>query len=175
MDSKINDKWSVDASLYYSKVKDALNWQWNGVTRYFNIDEEERRGLRLGTKYKVNDAWSLTGAYEYSHVKRNGVWDGQNTTRPNAFMLGADYDKNKWHFGTSLSYVTGRDTTYYTDNRYFLWDANVAYKISNNTKVFAKFNNITNEHYETAAPWAAYKGAYAAPERNYSIGISHTF
>lgn len=175
VESKINDKWSLDASLYHSKVKDALNWAWNGVTRYYNVDEEERRGLRIGAKYKANAAWTLTGAYEYSHIKRNGTWDGQNTTRPNAFMLGADYDMNKWHAGTTLSYVSGRDTTYYTDNDYFLWDANVSYKVSANTKVFAKFNNITNEHYETAAPWAAYKGAYAAPERNYSIGVSHTF
>lgn len=173
IDSKINDKWSVDASIYRSKVKDALDWQWNGITRYFNIDEEERRGLHLGAKYKANDAWNFRFAYDYSQVKLNGAYSGDKTVRPNAFLLGADYDKNKWHVGTTMTYITGRDTTYYTDRRYFLWDINAAYKITDNTKVFAKLNNITNEHYETAYYWTP--GAYAAPERNYSIGVSHSF
>ncbi len=175
VDSKINDKLNVSASVYKSKVKDALNWAWNGVTRYYNVDEEDRQGLSLSANYKVNDNWRLRAGYDYSKIEINDDLDLRNT-RPNGYSLGVTFDKSRWNATANLTYVTGRSTTRYTDNRYFLVDMNVNYQWTPNTKFYVKGFNLTNEHYETSASaFAGSPGSYAMPERHFVAGVSHSF
>lgn len=86
------------------------------------------------------------------------------------------FDKSRWNATANLTYVTGRSTTRYTDNRYFLVDMNVNYQWTPNTKFYVKGFNLTNEHYETSASaFAGSPGSYAMPERHFVAGVSHSF
>lgn len=54
IDSQINTKVSVSASVFESRLKDALDWQWNaltGKTSYFNVNREKRQGLSVSANY----------------------------------------------------------------------------------------------------------------------------
>ncbi|WP_251423227.1 TonB-dependent receptor plug domain-containing protein [Veillonella agrestimuris] len=173
VDSKINDKLSVSASVYDSKLKNALNWRWNGVTRYYNVDEEKRRGMSLGATYKINDAWRVRAGYDYSRIRINGENDARNT-RPNGYNIGLTYNKNKWDITNNLTYVTGRSDLY-TSNSYFLWDMNINYQWRPDTKFYIKGYNLTNEHYESSAATNLVRGAYAMPKRHFVAGVTHSF
>lgn len=181
IDSRINDKLSVSASVYDSRLKNALDWQQLNKEegRYINIHKEKRRGLNLNATYQMDEAWRLKAGYSYSKIDRTNI-DGSavltsgDNRRPNAYSMELSYDKNKWNVSTQLNYVTGRSVNAYTDSSYFTWDMNVNYQINDTTKVYAKGFNLTNESYEIE-PNSYNKGAYAMPERHFVIGMEHSF
>lgn len=178
VDSKVNDKLSISASLYDSKLKNALNWQWNGITRYYNVDEEKRRGLSLGATYKINDAWRVRTGYDYSRIRINangrGFANDARNTRPNGYNVAVTYSKNKWDISNNFTYVTGRSNLY-TSKNYFLWDLNINYQWRPDTKFYIKGYNLTNEHYESSAATNLVRGAYAMPERHFVAGVTYNF
>lgn len=180
VDSQLSDKWSVSASAYQSDLKNALNWAWDGITRYYNSDREKRRGFTISTTYKVNDEWSIMGAYDYSHIRLNqrgaGYEDDVTNNRPNGYRLGVTYNHNRWNVSNDFTYITGLSERY-TSHSYFLWDVGINYQWTKDTKVYAKLNNLTNEHYESTSINNSFYpvGAFAMPERNYVIGVTHTF
>lgn len=180
VDSQLSDKWSVSASAYQSDLKNALNWAWDGITRYYNSDREKRRGFTISTTYKVNDEWSIMGAYDYSYIRLNqrgaGYEDDVTNNRPNGYRLGVTYNHNRWNVSNDFTYITGLSERY-TSHSYFLWDVGINYQWTKDTKVYAKLNNLTNEHYESTSINNSFYpvGAFAMPERNYVIGVTHTF
>lgn len=180
VDSQLSDKWSVSASAYQSDLKNALNWAWDGITRYYNSDREKRRGFTISTTYKVNDEWSIMGAYDYSYIRLNqrgaGYEDDVTNNRPNGYRLGVTYNHNRWNVSNDFTYITGLSERY-TSHSYFLWDVGINYQWTKDTKVYAKLNNLTNEHYESTSINNSFYpvGAFAMPARNYVIGVTHTF
>lgn len=188
MDSQINDKLSVSASIFQSEVKNALQWIWpysptDARTMYFNANKEKRKGLNLSANYKVNDAWKvrlsasfLSQKYDtpIGEDKGKGMTTFLKNKNPNVYGLDVTYEKNKWLVSNSFRYVTGRSESYYTDSAYFTWDMNVSYKVNESTKVYAQGINLTDEAYEIE-PYNFPVGAYAMPGRHYVVGVEHTF
>ena len=182
VDSKINDKLNISASVYHSRLKNALKWQSNPVAglpgTYVNADREKRTGLSLNATYKLNAAWRIRGGYEFSKVetKQNNASYATDTTntRPNGYSLGINYNKKKWDVGVDLNYVTGRSEQQFTGSKYFTVDMNVNYQWRPDTKFYLKGYNLTNENYESYA-YSYNRGAYAMPERNFVVGVTHNF
>lgn len=195
IDSQLNDKLSVSASIFKSDVDNALQWEYKSDisrTVYFNANKEKRKGLNLSANYKVNDAWKvrlsasfLSQQYDtpIGEDKGKGMTTFLKNKNPNVYGLDVTYEKNKWLVSNAFRYVTGRSETYYTDSAYFTWDMNVSYKVNESTKVYVQGINLTDEAYEVE-PFAdsywqgeqtGYRGAYAMPGRHYVVGVEHTF
>ena len=188
-DSQITRKWSVSGSIYWSKVKDALRWV-NGYTNpitslyvpgyYKNVQNEDRRGLELSTRYRADDRWTVRAAYSYAHVDSTDPDKGylSTNTRPNGYNLGLSYTQGKWDADLDLNYVTGRSTARFTDSRYLTLDLGVNYHISPEFKVYLRGINLTDESYEsigvTPSAWTS-MGAYAMPGRHFILGGTYNF
>ena len=174
-DSQITRKWNVSASLYRSKVKNALNWVWSGRTSYYNTEREDRRGMELSTRYRASDMWTIRAAYSYAHVESTDRYKGylSTNTRPNGYNLGLSYTQGKWDADLDLNYVTGRSAARFTDSRYLTLDLGVNYHISPEFKVYLKALNLTDESYETIGYTTL--GAYAAPSRHFILGGTYNF
>ncbi|MBF1688792.1 MAG: TonB-dependent receptor [Selenomonas sp.] len=178
-DSQITRKWSVSGSIYWSKVKDALRWVANPIPgnpgRYVNIQNEDRRGLELSTRYRADDRWTVRAAYSYAHVDSTDPAKGylSTNTRPNGYNLGLSYTQGKWDADLDLNYVTGRSTARFTDSRYLTLDLGVNYHISPDFKVYLKGINLTDESYESIGYTTL--GAYAMPSRHFILGGTYNF
>ena len=180
-DSQITRKWSVSGSLYWSKVKDALNWVLASPRGYYqNVDTEDRRGLELSTRYRADDRWTLRAAYSYAHIDSTDAAKGylSKNTRPNGYNLGISYTQGKWEADADLSYVTGRSVERFTDARYLTLDVGVNYHVTKDFKVYLKGMNLTDESYEsigvTPSIWTP-MGAYAMPSRHFILGGTYQF
>ena len=182
-DSQITRKWSVSGSIYWSKLKNALNWV-NGTGsnpgHYENVDTERRRGLELSTRYRADDRWTVRAAYSYAHVDSTDPAKDflRTNTRPNGYNLGLSYTQGKWDADLDLNYVTGRSTVHYTDSRYLTLDLGVNYHVTKDFKVYLKGVNLTDESYEsmgaTPSIWSPL-GGYAAPSRHFVLGGTYNF
>lgn len=188
-DSQITRKWSVSGSIYWSKVKDALRWV-NGYTNpitslyvpgyYKNVQNEDRRGLELSTRYRADDRWTVRAAYSYAHVDSTDPDKGylSTNTRPNGYNLGLSYTQGKWDADLDLNYVTGRSTARFTDSRYLTLDLGVNYHISPEFKVYLRGINLTDESYESIGVTPSARtsmGAYAMPGRHFILGGTYNF
>lgn len=180
-DSQVTRKWNVSGSLYWSKVKNALNWVLASPRGYYqNVDTEDRRGLELSTRYRADDRWTIRAAYSYAHVDSTDPDKGylSTNTRPNGYNLGLSYTQGKWDADLDLNYVTGRSTARFTDSRYLTLDLGVNYHISPEFKVYLKGINLTDESYEsigvTPSAWTS-MGAYAMPGRHFILGGTYNF
>ena len=178
-DSQITRKWNISGSLYWSKVKNALNWAWNregdSKTHYYNTETENRRGLELSTRYQASRVWTLRAAYSYAYVDSTDVNKAylSTNTRPNGYNLGISYTQGKWEADADLNYVTGRSTARFTDARYLTLDLGVNYHVSKEFKVYLKGMNLTDEHYESIG--YSIIGAYAMPSRHFILGGTYQF
>ena len=178
-DSQITRKWNISGSLYWSKVKNALNWAWNREgdfkTHYYNTETENRRGLELSTRYQASRVWTLRAAYSYAYVDSTDVNKAylSTNTRPNGYNLGISYTQGKWEADADLNYVTGRSTARFTDARYLTLDLGVNYQITDAFKVYLKGMNLTDEHYESIG--YSIIGAYAMPSRHFILGGTYNF
>ena len=177
-ESQLSRKWNVSASIYKSKVKDALNWSWNVYTRYYNVDNEDRRGMELSARYRASNAWTVRAAYSYAHVESTDTNKNylSTNTRPNGYNLGLSYTMNRWSADADLNYVTGRSIERFTDTSYLTLDLGVNYRVSDAFKVYLKGYNLTNEAYESIGiGFGAQRGAYAMPARHFVLGATYNF
>lgn len=180
-DSQVTRKWNVSGSLYWSKVKNALNWVLASPRGYYqNVDTEDRRGLELSTRYRADDRWTIRAAYSYAHIDSTDAAKGylSTNTRPNGYNLGISYTQGKWDADLDLNYVTGRSTARFTDSRYLTLDLGVNYHVTKEFKVYLKGINLTDESYEsigvTPSAWTS-MGAYAMPGRHFILGGTYNF
>jgi vitamin B12 transporter len=63
---------------------------------------------------------------------------------------------------------TGRNDTYYMNNSYVVWDANISYDMNKDMTLYAAVNNLTNEGYDL------YHN-YPMSGRYWQAGVKYTF
>lgn len=184
IDSDVTDRLTVSASVFNSRLKNALSWvngyydaSNNYVQGYYeNVNREKRQGLNVSATYKIDDAWSAKAGYSYLRVKQDtgsGYVNATDNRNPNRYSLEVSYEKNRWSVNNAFTYVTGRSVAKYSDSSYFVWDMNVNYKLNESTKIYAQGFNLTNEAYEVEPSTTI--GSYAMPERHYVVGVEHSF
>ncbi|WP_251441517.1 TonB-dependent receptor plug domain-containing protein [Veillonella intestinalis] len=184
IDSDVTDRLTVSASVFNSRLKNALSWV-NGsygpnntyIPGYYeNVNREKRQGLNLSATYRLDEAWKVRAGYSYLKVRQDtgsGYVNATDNRNPNRYSLEFFYEKNRWSVNNLFQYVTGRSETQFSDSSYFVWDVNVNYKINEATKVYAQAFNLTNEAYEVEPSTTI--GSYAMPGRHYVVGVEHTF
>ena len=177
--SKLSANTDVDVSFYYSKVKDALDWEYKGITRYYNVEQETRRGLDINLRHKFSPQWAARLGYAYAQVEESGVSDHNQLYRknnqPNRYLLGLSYKQDKWDADLTLQHVAGRvlGDSAFLKSKYTTLDMVVNYHCTDKTKLYLKGYNLTNTSYESIAHGADIY--YMAPGRSVIFGVQHEF
>ncbi len=177
--TKLNEKTSLNMSIFKSEIKDAIGWIYDSstyITMPQNANQQTKKGFDLSVNHKVNDNWSIDTGYSYikteTKVEKDSYkWD-ENNSRPNGYRLGINYNDEKWSNSLMGSAGTGRSNRYYTSN-YWIWDANINYKMNSMMTAYFKVNNITNKAYELTGYTNV--GAYPMPGRSFQLGVKYTF
>lgn len=181
VDTKLDKKTSLQASIYQSKLKNAIEWVTLDPVTYAgwwdNVDHEKRQGLELNVKRKLSDHWNVNAGYSYSKVKKqNGTGNyalDVNNSRPNAYSLGVQYNQDKWDTGLTMIAATGRSTKAYTSDSYLTLDMNIRYQAATDTQIYFKGYNLTNEAYELIGYTYSDTGVYPMAGRSFVIGVEH--
>ena len=76
--TKLNDKTDISASVFYSDIKDAIDWVWDGgtTTQAINVNKEKRRGLELSLNHDFDDnllRMLLIPMYRLSRIKATAL------------------------------------------------------------------------------------------------------
>lgn len=72
--TKLNEKTSLSANVFYSKITDAIDWDYTSVPNYtlaVNVNKEKRRGLELSLNHDFDDNLSAYASYTYVQVKQD--------------------------------------------------------------------------------------------------------
>ena len=175
--SKLSAHTDVDATFYYSKVKNALDWIYTDKTRYYNVAQETRRGLDLNLRHRLSPQWSVRLGYSYAQVKESdNTWHYlyRKNNQPNRYIFGVSYKQDKWEGDLTLQHVAGRvvGDNAFLKSRYTTLDMVLNYHCNDKTKFYIKGYNLTNESYESIATWSGY---YMAPGRSVIFGMQHEF
>ncbi|QDR81829.1 TonB-dependent receptor plug domain-containing protein [Sporomusa termitida] len=181
MDTKLDNKTSLQASIYQSKLKDALDWvvldPGTGLGWWTNVNHEKRQGLELNVKRKLSDRWNVNAGYSYAKVEKQSGTDNyaldSNNSRPNGYSLGVQYNQDRWDAGLTMLAATGRSTAAYTSDSYLALDMNIRYQATNDTQIYFKGYNLTNEGYELVGYTYGSTGVYPMAGRSFVMGIEH--
>lgn len=179
--TKISDKTNLSASVFSSKINDAIDWivlEGDTIKTAVNIKSEKRRGLELSVDHELNDAVDLFASYTYQEVKQdmaddNGYIDDP-LNKPNVFKAGVKYKENNWLVKLTMKAATGQSETSYTSNDYFTMDLGAQYNVSGSTKIFAQLNNLNNASYEEYGDTKRL-GRYPMASRNIVVGMEYNF
>ena len=133
--TKLNEKTSLSANVFYSKITDAIDWDYTSVPNYtlaVNVNKEKRRGLELSLNHDFDDNLSAYASYTYVQVKQDKGkgFTKDLTTKPNIYRAGLKYKNADWLFTLNANAVTGQSEKQFVDSSYFTLDLGAQYKIN---------------------------------------------
>lgn len=179
--TKLNEKTSLSANVFYSKITDAIDWDYTSVPNYtlaVNVNKEKRRGLELSLNHDFDDNLSAYASYTYVQVKQDKgkEFTKDLTTKPNIYRAGLKYKNADWLFTLNANAVTGQSEKNFVDSSYFTLDLGAQYKINDNAKLFINGYNLTNARYaEFGGLYKNGEAKYPMAGRSFIIGAEYTF
>ena len=179
--TKLNEKTSLSANVFYSKITDAIDWDYTSVPNYtlaVNVNKEKRRGLELSLNHDFDDNLSAYASYTYVQVKQDKGkgFTKDLTTKPNIYRAGLKYKNADWLFTLNANAVTGQSEKNFVDSSYFTLDLGAQYKINDNAKLFINGYNLTNARYaEFGGLYENGEAKYPMAGRSFIIGAEYTF
>ena len=181
---KATPKTDVSVNAFYSRLHNAINWNYVGWDSYAeNVDKEKKRGLTLSVNHEIDKHWDVNAAYTYVKVETNN----NNTSyardlnyAPNYYQFGVRFHDNVWNVSLTGRAANGLSRERYGENRYLTMDLNARYKFSKNWTGFASIYNLNNAAYAEQASHAYGGGTiaqdyYPMPGRRYIIGAEYSF
>ena len=124
----------------------------------------------------MNDDWSYNVGYVYTKVDIDGFDASGSFTQPrNTYSMGVHYNHGIWK--ANLFGIVGHgglNSHSFDATRYAVLDLNVNCKLHENTTVYFKLNNLTNQNY-------TYYGKkddshyYISPGRSFMAGVDFKF
>lgn len=179
--TKLNEKTSLSANVFYSKITDAIDWDYTSVPNYtlaVNVNKEKRRGLELSLNHDFDDNLSAYASYTYVQVKQDKGYGFAKdlTTKPNIYRAGLKYKNADWLVTLNANAVTGQSEKNFVDSSYFTLDLGAQYKINDNAKLFINGYNLTNARYaEFGGLYKNGEAKYPMAGRSFIIGAEYTF
>lgn len=179
--TKLNEKTSLSANVFYSKITDAIDWDYTSVPNYtlaVNVNKEKRCGLELSLNHDFDDNLSAYASYTYVQVKQDKGkgFTKDLTTKPNIYRAGLKYKNADWLFTLNANAVTGQSEKNFVDSSYFTLDLGAQYKINDNAKLFINGYNLTNARYaEFGGLYKNGEAKYPMAGRSFIIGAEYTF
>lgn len=177
---RMGKKTVLTASYYHSELKNAISWVDIGGWTYQpqNVDRMRKQGVEIALQTSLSPEWKLNVGYswlkrEITDSYSTGFYNDPNNPAPNGYRLGINYTKKAWDIGLNLTGASGRDTARFSSSAYWILDLSANYMIDKNTKLYFKWNNITNQAYEA---WGnATVGSYPMPASNWQLGLKVSF
>lgn len=179
---QFDDTFSMSAHMFWRDSENRIAWY---AGQYQNIVEQEARGWDVSLKKQMSDAVSAFVGYTYTKVDAYGyVAENENGYIPkHTVNVGVDYTENKWNAsiqGRAIFDRIGEVNSvgkYFPEETYWVWDIGLNYQADDNTKVFAKVNNLfdkfyaehSNVTYSSAGDW------FVSPGRNIMMGVEYSF
>lgn len=148
----------------------------------FNVALHHRIGNNwlVGLSYAYfNDSWEAKKGEETDkdlNGKEGNVNVAINRLRPkNMYTANISYAEGRWNADFFANYYTGMKKSAFTKTAFFVADANVNYKISDNYSLYLHVSNITNEAWENIYDDMVGVGAFAQPSRAFMVGMNYTY
>ena len=177
INTKLAGGTSIQASVFSSYLKDAIEWNWNQnlwLYEAMNINKQKKRGLDLTVTHPLNSLWDLTAGYSYVRTReatQGGEYQSDiSNSNPNFYRLGVAYHKDAWNINLLGRGATGRSLDAFTSKRYWVLDVGASYQMNPDVKLYAKVYNLTNRAYEIIHTDYGV-GAQPMPSRQIVIGV----
>lgn len=143
---------TITASVFNTKLKDAIVPNADDNPTYFNARNKKYRGVEVDFQQKLNDNFKYSVGYAFTSGKTelgSGVGAYMDYPAPrNSFYLGLNY--NDGPFKANLYGRVGRgiNNKDFTDSySYVVFDANASYDITDWATIYLKCNNLTDKNY----------------------------
>lgn len=188
INKKLSKETSVKLNYFVSKISDAIDWYTNDGWMHGyvqNVNEETKRGVEFDINHRFSEKYYGELGFSYLKLERDlGQYaTGTNSLNPDAnpyprsYHLKAGYQDAKWDILMDAQAVTGRNTTYFVNSDYWIWNVAANYKIAPNTSIWLKGNNLTNAAYElqSTGSTASTIGGLPMPARNFQMGVQYQF
>lgn len=181
MNTELGDGTKLQASVYSSRLKNAIQWKsfWPAEDPgyYENVDREKRKGLDISLTKTLSPQWDVTAGYSYAQIKTTanstGYYDDPKNSQPNGYHLGFDYHQDKWKAGLTLRAATNRSLEKFTSESYLTMDLAVHYQLNPTTRIYVNAYNLTDEAYELIGNVWYEPGSYPMAGRSFFVGIEH--
>lgn len=181
IEHNFDENTSLALNLFNTKIKDGIAWAaypywyYNQVDARAHIDPDiaaninqaKYRGVELSFSQKVDEHFSYN--LGYSHTKVDESYYANAYGQPNGYRIGLHY-KNR-AFKVNLLSIMGSSLNrrYYTSKNYAVFDFNVSYDITEQSTIYFKARNLTDEDYSNESKW------YHSPGRSWQVGFTYKF
>ena len=184
---RFDDTMSMSAHLFWRNSENRIGFLYD-TNRYGNVGDEKAHGWDVSLKKTFSD--TVTAYVGYTHT----TIDATEQRGPNAdgylpedtVNIGIDYSENKWNVGVQARANFDRrgpaqtaGGKFFPEETFWIWDIGFNYQADDNTKVFAKVNNLFDKFYaEQSNVLVGYGSAgqwYTAPGRNFIMGVEYSF
>ncbi len=165
---------TVRATWFWLQINDLIEFD-DVTSRYFQTNgTATSEGLELSGAYALTDGLTLSGAYTYTDARQA---DGSPRDRVprHAFDLSLDGNAtDRITLGLGARYVAGYvdDSIAFPslgfDSDYWLFNARVAYAVTENASLYVRAENLLDQQYQTAR-------GYTATDRTFYFGVTGTF
>lgn len=178
---KVSEKTELSASVFYSEIDDAIDWQATGHgwdMQVVNVNKEKRRGMEISVNHDFDENFSAYASYTYVQVKqdRGSGFAKDLKAQPNIYRIGASYKNELWRFNVDLNAVSGLSEKEFVENNYLTLDVGAQYKINDDAKLFVNCYNLTDERYAEYGGLYSDGGArYPMASRHFIAGVEYSF
>lgn len=174
---QLDAKTSLQASVFQSEIHDAINWYSEDGKSYYaeNVNREKRRGIELSLQKKADAVWSYDLGYSYIRRELDrkdgaGLTADAKNPQPNGYHIGIHYAKGAWKSNLLGRFGSGLNDNVFASSTYAVFDFNLSYDLNQQTTLYLKVNNLTNQEYST------YNSKYfPAPGRFFQMGVTYSF
>lgn len=179
---KLNTSTVLTGSYFLSELADAIRWTYDPNTWQSyaqNVDRMRKQGVEIALQTTLSPEWKLNAGYawlkrEITDQYHADLYADPYNPGPNTYRLGLNYHKKAWNIDMTLLGVSGCNTDYFAAGTYWVLNMVANYQYDKNTKLYFKWNNITNRAYDA---WGAAgsPGAFPMPASNWQIGVKYMF
>ncbi|AJQ28735.1 TonB-dependent receptor plug domain-containing protein [Pelosinus fermentans] len=165
-------------SAFTRRLNDAIAWKnvsTNPAIEYWtpsNVDKQKADGFELQLTKQLTPKLKTSIGYNYLHVRNKTQYDSDFVRDKNiadeTWNIGMSYSSKKINADIRGTAAMGRTNSEFIEKSYWLWDANLNYKLDKSNTAFLTVNNILDKYYDTAA-------GKPCGGRNYMIGLKTIF
>jgi iron complex outermembrane recepter protein len=154
-EKKMTDNWSSSVSLFDSNYKNLIIYL---AGQYQNVATSRTTGVELATSYSDQELglhYQLFLAYQEPYDASTSTWLVKRPLRSGGAKLTKIFDGDKASMTFELNHVGERrdkqTSAIYTDvGSYTLVNVSANAKVTENTEIFTRVNNLSNQTYQTS-------------------------
>jgi len=166
----VREKADVSLTYFDQEYKDLIQWietppgSWQYVPQ--NTAEAKVRGIEAGATVKITESLTASSFFTYTDSEDKATGKRLQRRPLGKLNLALDYANGPASVTVSYTYVSKVYESVSVGNlpSYILVDLSGSYKINKNLKVFARVDNLFNQHYEVA-------GGYGTPGASVFTGV----